>query len=343
MATCRNVYLSFWTDTKVCDQFSPEDKYFMLYLLTNKYANLCGCYKISMGQIASDLGYNKDSVERILERFDKEYDIARFDNATSELFVRNWHKYNWTSSPKLDSALFEEIESIKNDEFHDCLVGIFNERRTAKTKLGYRIHTVSIPYPYGINTVSDSENDDSLSGIYINKHVSNESISNVLTQSSTEQVTTQETNNSLYINNQKDNDKEKIQKKKTDSSQSQDLQEESTISNTVLYLNAKINGRYVSSAESNRKFIRARLREGYTFDDFKRVIDNQWIKWKDTDMAEYMRPETLFNATKFQSYINAPDYSKVKPKPTGEPKGGVTRITPDFFTKLAKEHKENDT
>lgn len=31
------------------------------------------------------------------------------------------------------------------------------------------------------------------------------------------------------------------------------------------------------------------------------------------------------------------------PKPTGEPKGGVTRITPDFFTKLAKEHKENDT
>lgn len=310
MATCRNVYLSFWTDTKVCDQFSPEDKYFMLYLLTNKYANLCGCFKVSIKQIADDLGYNRDSVERILERFDREYDIARFDSSTSELFVRNWHKYNWTSSPKLDSALFEEIESIKNDEFHDCLVGIFNERSTIRSKIKYREDTVSIPYTYPIHTVSDSENDDSLSGIYINKHVSNESISNVLTQSSTEQVTTQETNNGLYINNQKDNDKEKIQKKKIETIDAIDQSVEIDIGRTLRYLNDKTGKRFLVAAESNRKFIRARMSEGFTFDDFKRVIDNQWIKWKDTDMAEYMRPETLFNATKFQSYINAPDYSK---------------------------------
>lgn len=310
MATCRNVYLSFWTDTKVCDQFSPEDKYFMLYLLTNKYTNLCGCFKVSIGQIASDLGYSKDSVERILERFDKEYDIARFDNATSELFVRNWHKYNWTSSPKLDSALFEEIESVKNDEFHDCLADIFNERETAKIKIAYRIHTVSIPYPYGIHTVSEAENTSSLPDDYIYNASSEENVTNVSTPTNSIDVTTQETNNGKYINKQKDTDIEKIQKKKPASQSNAGLKDEPTISNTIVYLNAKINGRYVVSAESNRKFIRARLNDGYTFDDFKRVIDNQWLKWKDTDMVEYMRPETLFNATKFQSYINAPDYSK---------------------------------
>jgi len=282
----------------------------MLYLLTNKYTNLCGCFKISIGQIASDLGYSKDSVERILERFDKEYDIARFDNSTSELFVRNWHKYNWTSSPKLDSALFEEIESVKNDEFHDCLVDVFNDRETAKIKIAYRIHTVSIPYPYGIHTVYEAENASSLPDDYIYNASSEENVTNVSTPTNSLDVTTQENNNGKYINNQKGTDIEKIQKKKTASQSDADLKDESTISDTIIYLNVKINGRYVASAESNRKFIRARLNDGYTFDDFKRVIDNQWLKWKDTDMVEYMRPETLFNATKFQSYINAPDYSK---------------------------------
>lgn len=118
---------------------------------------------------------------------------------------------------------------------------------------------------------------------------------------------------------------------------------ESVIDECLLYLNTVSGKSFKITTESNRKFVRARINEDYTMDDFKRVIDNQWLRWKDSDMVEYMRPSTLFNAEKFQSYINAPDYSKVKPKPTGEPKGGVTRITPDFFTKLAKEHKQNDT
>ena len=310
MATCRNVYLSFWTDTKVCDQFSPEDKYFMLYLLTNKYTNLCGCFKISIGQIASDLGYNKDSVERVLERFDREYGIACFDSTTSELFVRNWHKYNWTSSPKLDSALFKEIESVKNDEFHDCLVDVFNERETAKIKIAYRIHTVSIPYPYGINTVSESENASSLPDDYIYNASSEENVTNVPTPTNYVDVTTQETNNGKYINKQKDTDIEKIQKKKAAPEERRDPAVESVIDETIAYLNSHAGKRYLARAEPNREFVRARIKDGYGFDDFKFVIENQWKEWSGTSSEKYMRPETLFNATKFQSYINAPDYSK---------------------------------
>ena len=47
MAIYRNVRLSFWTDNKVIDEFTPEDKYFYLYLLTNPQTNLCGCYETS--------------------------------------------------------------------------------------------------------------------------------------------------------------------------------------------------------------------------------------------------------------------------------------------------------
>lgn len=41
MAVYRNINIGFWTDTKVADDFTPEDKYFMLYCLTNNYTNLC--------------------------------------------------------------------------------------------------------------------------------------------------------------------------------------------------------------------------------------------------------------------------------------------------------------
>lgn len=85
---------------------------------------------------------------------------------------------------------------------------------------------------------------------------------------------------------------------------------EDVIDECIIYLNSVSGRGFKPKTESIRKFIRARIGEGYSIDDFKRVIDNQWFKWKDTDMAEYMRPSTLFSAEKFPNYINAPDYSK---------------------------------
>jgi uncharacterized phage protein (TIGR02220 family) len=55
--------------------------------------------------------------------------------------------------------------------------------------------------------------------------------------------------------------------------------------------------------KSNTKFILGRLKEGYTASQLKSVIDR---KAKDNWFIEnpkYLRPETLFNATKFQTYV----------------------------------------
>ena len=57
--------------------------------------------------------------------------------------------------------------------------------------------------------------------------------------------------------------------------------------------------------ESNYKFIRARLSENYSVDDIKKVIKVKTDQWRDDDkQSKYIRPETLFNATKFQGYFN---------------------------------------
>ena len=36
MAVYRKINLSFWEDTKIVDEFTPEDRYFMLYLMTKR-------------------------------------------------------------------------------------------------------------------------------------------------------------------------------------------------------------------------------------------------------------------------------------------------------------------
>ncbi|MDO5375717.1 MAG: conserved phage C-terminal domain-containing protein [Staphylococcus rostri] len=69
------------------------------------------------------------------------------------------------------------------------------------------------------------------------------------------------------------------------------------------YLNRQAGKQYKSTTKKNRTVIRARTDEGFTLDDFKRVIDNKVSEWKGSNMEKYLRPETLFG-TKFEGYLN---------------------------------------
>lgn len=77
----------------------------------------------------------------------------------------------------------------------------------------------------------------------------------------------------------------------------------------ISYLNQKAGSSYRSSSTVTQKHINGRLAEGFTLDDFKKVIDKKCAEWLGSDMAKFLRPETLFG-TKFESYLNAPDATK---------------------------------
>lgn len=117
MAIYRNVRLSFWTDNKVIDEFTPEDKYFYLYLLTNPQTNLCGCYEISYKSMSEDTGYNKDTCLRLLKRFDEVHNVIKFNESTKEVLILNWYKYNWSSSAKTLSGVTATAKHIKCKAF----------------------------------------------------------------------------------------------------------------------------------------------------------------------------------------------------------------------------------
>lgn len=237
MAIYRQVRQSFWTDTKVVDDFTPEDRYFYLYLMTNPHTNLCGCYELSFKSAADETGYSRETVERLICRLTDVHNVIRYSKETKELLIVKWGEYNWTSSPKFCKPLKEEIESVKNAEFKAFLSEMYN-----------RIDTVSIPYEYGSDTtVSVSVSDtDSVTDKYSEE-----------------------------------------------------------IKNIVGYLNDQTGKRFSYKTKETQKHIRARLEDGYTVEDFKRVIDNKCADWlRDPKMCDYLRPQTLFVPGHFESYLN---------------------------------------
>lgn len=73
--------------------------------------------------------------------------------------------------------------------------------------------------------------------------------------------------------------------------------------NIINYLNLKAGVTYEATNTKTISLIKARLREGFTFDDFKKVIDKKSKDWKGTSFEQYLNPFTLFGG-KFEIYLN---------------------------------------
>lgn len=92
--------------------------------------------------------------------------------------------------------------------------------------------------------------------------------------------------------------KEKKEKKKDILSVSPEAKE------IINYLNAICGKSYKPSTPKTKTLISARLKEGFTVEDFKKVIATKYQEWgNDEKMKKYLRPETLFG-TKFEGYLN---------------------------------------
>lgn len=153
MPVYRNISLSFWTDSKVDDDFTPEDKYFYLYLLTNPHTTISGCYEVSMKQMCRETGYNEDSVTRLLDRMEHQHGVVQYSRDTKEVLIVNWAKYNWTTSEKMLSGVMTAAHSIKCHEFRAFIAKKLKE-------FGVDSDTLLIGYQYPINckenTVTDT-------------------------------------------------------------------------------------------------------------------------------------------------------------------------------------------
>lgn len=79
--------------------------------------------------------------------------------------------------------------------------------------------------------------------------------------------------------------------------------QENLIEPIIDYLNECTGKSYKSNSKIAISNINARLKEGYTLDDFRKVIFVKSTKWIGSKMEDYLTPNTLFG-TKFESYLN---------------------------------------
>ena len=83
------------------------------------------------------------------------------------------------------------------------------------------------------------------------------------------------------------------------------------ITGIIEYLNIKSNSHYKYSTDKTQTLIKARIKDGFTLDDFKIVIDKKCEEWLGTDFEKFLRPETLFS-NKFEGYLNQKITAKKK-------------------------------
>lgn len=85
-----------------------------------------------------------------------------------------------------------------------------------------------------------------------------------------------------------------------------DPETKKSIQDCLEHLNS-VTGATFTASKSNSEFILARLKEGYTINDFKAVINRKAKQWLGTPQAKYLRPITLFQQSKFENYLNEPE------------------------------------
>lgn len=241
MAT-RIIDTEVWNDPKFTDDFTAEDKYFWLFILTTRYGNLSGTFEITFNQIAKDMGYSKETAANLIYRFVNIHKMVEYDYDTNEILIFNWYKYNWNKSPKMETHVFKFVDKLKSDYLKNMITEMYEEYKN--------YDRVSIPFRYPSISISNTNS-----------------------------------NNLLNI-------KEKEEKNSND------------IKYIINYLNEKTNKNFKHTTAKTKSLINARLNDGFTLEDFKRVIDVKTADWlNDEKWSRYLQPETLFS-NKFEGYLN---------------------------------------
>lgn len=109
----------FWSDRKNLMRFTPEDKYFYVWCLTNEHIDILGHCEISEQQIALELGYSNyqnSIIDNLIDRFANKYGLILWDNETGELLVKHFYKYNWNTSSTVKKMIDKAIKTVRSSK-----------------------------------------------------------------------------------------------------------------------------------------------------------------------------------------------------------------------------------
>ena len=154
----RLVNIEFWTDDKVVDRFTPEDKYFMLYLLTNPHTTQLGIYKLNVKYAAFETGYSVETIRALIDRFENHLEIIWYSPQTGEIAIKNYliHSIIKGGKPVAD-LLWKEINDVKNKD----LISMVFEHIKDSDKINKTVRNIIDKYNNKYINENENENDKS--------------------------------------------------------------------------------------------------------------------------------------------------------------------------------------
>lgn len=179
MSVYRTVQTEFWKDPKIMEEFTPEDKLFYLYLLTNPNTTQCGIYGITKKEMAFQLGYSPETVNALMDRFITYHKLIDYNLDTRELVIFNWAKYNFKRAGKpVQDLIRSELSKVKHQPYIEIVgkhVTIEGIKQVYESYYVSSIESCHESYDESSNQSHDESYHESLNEKSLNQAISSES------------------------------------------------------------------------------------------------------------------------------------------------------------------------
>jgi uncharacterized phage protein (TIGR02220 family) len=263
-----SVQIAFWENSDI-QKLSDQSKLLAIYLLTGPHSNMLGCFRLPDGYITEDLKWEIQHTKNSFQRL-SEIDFLTRDRNSSWVTIHDFLKWNPIQNPRQGIGIQK----------------LFDVVPTHSMVLKPLVNSLKIYGKY-------------LDKGFINRLQTLQPMAETLSENC---VADKEQNQ----DQEQDNKKIFMSGKPDVDISSGTIQQQSFKSQAIeilQFLNEKTKRAY-RPVDSNLKLIIARLKSGVTVMDCRQVIAKKTREWKGNEkMAEYLRPATLFNATKFEQYV----------------------------------------
>lgn len=126
MADYRQVEMRLYSKDNVMD-LSSNGLFLYLYLITNIYTNMCGCYKIQKRFIQFETRLSLDDIDSGLAELEEKC-LIKVSKTTNEILIVDWKASNWNWSDTILKRVYKEAETIEDTEFKNLVIGWLKSR-----------------------------------------------------------------------------------------------------------------------------------------------------------------------------------------------------------------------
>lgn len=119
MATQRYISTSFWDDEWI-QTLDPSEKLLYLYYMTNPLTNIAGVYKITPRRISFDTGFNTETINYIMQKFEKAGKVYRFGEY---IIIPTWPKHQkWEQKSAIYSGIIAVLKTLDEEVLHQLYI-----------------------------------------------------------------------------------------------------------------------------------------------------------------------------------------------------------------------------